>query len=235
MLENFSNPFWVASALINSARILLQQGHFEEALSRFKTGLESGKVIGSPELMAEAYNDIGWTYLTAKNWEKASLALEAGLAKGHEMNNPETLFYSYFYRAELALEQGHLEQAQQELVESEKQVAELGDPLLRGQMLRLKARLALKNEDYTLAESHCQESLAQLESLKAFLEMSYTKLYLAHTLWHKARLLKNEGQDNSTAIRQVRSLLNQAIITFEACEVTLKQEDTDELNHHLEQ
>ncbi len=236
VVENFSNPAWVALALLNSGGILLQQGQLDEAISRFETGLQYGTIIGSPELMAEAYNKLGWAHLTAGSWEEANTALDAGLEKGREVNNPELLFYSHLYRAELALEQGDFERAEKELAESQPYADELGDPLLRGQLLRLHGRLALKRHDYVRAESDFNASLSQLESLKAFLEMSYTKLYLAHTLWHKEQaLIKKNGHNEQPFMRQVRSLLNQALITFEACEVIIKQAEAEELTHHLEQ
>ena len=234
-LETFSNPFLAAQALLYSGRILLQQGQYDEALSRFETGLQYGSSIGSPELTAEAYNSLGWAYLTIHDWVEARAALEAGLEKGREVNNPEILFYSYLYRAELALEQGNLIQANQDLAESEKQAEEMGDPLMYGQLLRLQGRVALEQSDYAQAESYFNASLSQLESLKAFLEMSYTKLYLAYSLWHKAQLLKSQGQESESLLRQVRSLLNKAIITFEACEVVIKQTTTEELNRSLEE
>ncbi len=235
VVENSSNPAWVAMAWINSGRILLQQGHSDEALSGFETGLQSGMALGSPDLMAEAYNNLGWAYITLKQYSAAREALQNGLEKGQEVHNPETLFYSYLYRAELALELDDFEQARLELAQSEKQADELGDPLLRGQLFRLKGRVELEAPNYAEAERYFNISLNELDPLKAFLEMSYTKLYLAHTLWHQAREMSVNGQDCSNLLRQVRSLLNKAIITFEAYDVILKQADTEELSQHLEQ
>jgi class 3 adenylate cyclase/predicted ATPase len=231
-LESSPNPWLLANALINSSRILLQQGQYEEALSRLEISIQYGQAMGSPELIAEANNNLGWIQLINKNWVDARQTLDIALEKGREVNNPEYLFYSRLFRAELALKQGDLDEADLELTEAEKQAGELGNPIYNGQLLRLQGQVALQRKDYAQAERYFYDSLAQLEPLKAYLEISYTKLYLAHSLWHKTQFLSSN--DTGSLLRQVRLLLNQAVITFEACEVTIKQEDTEELSHHLE-
>ena len=71
-------------------------------------------------------------------------------------------------------------------------------------------------------------SLENLEPIKAFLEMSYTKLYYARSLLSAYRQSQDYDQ-----LERARGLLMQAASTFEACGVVIKKEEAEAMLRDL--
>ncbi len=227
-LENSPNPVHIANAQINIGQVLLQQGRFDAALSELDKAVTLANSLGVSALVAEGYNTIGWLYTNTRNWVEAERWLNEGLLRSQELNNLELAGDSRLYRCELYLEQRSLERAEVEQDAAEKLIAELGDPLRVGQLERLKGRLAFLRGDYNSSTKAFEKALASLESLKAFLEMSYTKLYYAHTL-----LASYRHTNDAETLEHARGLLMQSASTFEACDAMLKKEETETLLREL--
>jgi tetratricopeptide (TPR) repeat protein len=171
---------------------------------------------------------MGWLYIANRNWLEAERWLNEALARSQELNNLERAANSRLFRFELFLEQASLERAELEQATATKLVRELGDPLLVGQLERLNGRLAYLQGDYPKARLAFEASLENLEPIKAFLEMSYTKLYYARCLLSAYQL--NQDYDQ---LERARGLLMQAASTFEACDVVIKKEEAETILREL--
>jgi class 3 adenylate cyclase/predicted ATPase/Tfp pilus assembly protein PilF len=227
-LENSPNPLHIANAQINIGQVLLQQGRFEAALAELDKAFRLAGSIGVSAYVAEACNTIGWLHTNRHNWAEAERWLNEGQIRSRELNNLELASDSSLYRFELYLEQNALERAEVEKELGEKVISELGDPLRIGQLERLKGRLAFLNGDFNSATKAFEKSLENLESLKAFLEMSYTKVYYARTL-----LASFHHTADIDTLEHARGLLMQSVSTFEACDALLKKEETENLLREL--
>ncbi len=227
-LENSPNPAHVASAYLNMGQVLLQEGRFEEAAAEFEKSIKLGVSLGAPALVAEGYNSTGYFYLAVRNWPEAERWLEQGLARSQELNSLELTAYARLYRSELYLEQNLPDQAVTELEDAEKKIGELGDPMMAGQLERLKGRLAFLRGDYNSATIAFEKSLAALEPIKAYLEMSYTKLYFARTLL--ASYYHTQSQE---VLERTRALLMQSVSTFDACDALIKKQEAEQLLREL--
>ncbi len=229
-LENSPNPTNSAQARINIGQVLLQQGRFEEARLAFDAGIKLAASIGVPAIIAEGYNSMGWLYTVSSNWPQAELWLNEALARALELDNPEIAANCYLFRCELYLEQQNFERAEVEANAAAQLIAELGDPLLLGQLERLTGRLAFLRGDYNAATAAFERSLANLEPVKAYLEMSYTKLYYARTL-----LAFYHHTHDQDIFDQARGFLMQSASTFEACDALLKKQEAEALIRELDE
>ncbi|MBN9388511.1 MAG: tetratricopeptide repeat protein [Chloroflexi bacterium] len=220
--ENSPNPTHIASSQINLAQVLLQQGDFNGALAELQKAINLAVSIGSMAQVVEAYTTMGWLYLANRNWQEAERWLNEALARSQELNNLERAATARLFRFELFLEQSSLERAGHEQGAATRLVRELGDPLLVGQLERLNGRLAYLQGDFGIAGRTFEASLENLEPIKAFLEMSYTKLYYARCLLSAY----HQSQDHNQ-LERARGLLMQAASTFDACGVVLKKEEAE--------
>lgn len=228
-LENSSNPAHIIAAQLNSGQALLQQGRLEEATAEFDKAIKLAVSIGVLAFIAEGYYCVGRLCTASRNWPEAERWLNDALARAEEVNNPELVAYARLYRFELYLEQQLLDRAESEQQAATKLVAELGDPLLIGQLERLNGRLAFLNGDYNAAINAFEESLGTLEGIKAYLEMSYTKLYYARAL-----LASYHYTDDEETLQHARAMLMQSVTTFEACDAALKKEEAEAVLQDLE-
>lgn len=226
--ENSPNPTHIANSQINLAQVLLQQGDFSGALNELQKAINLAASIGATAQVVEAYTTMGWLYIANRNWREAESWLNEALARSQELNNLERAANARLFRFELFLEQASLERAVLEQVAAAKLVGELGDPLLVGQLERLKGRLAYLQGDYAAASRAFDTSLETLEPIKAFLEMSYTKLYYARSLLSTYR----QSQDFDR-LERARGLLMQSASTFEACDVVIKKEEAETILREL--
>lgn len=226
--ETSPNPTHIANSQINLAQVMLQQGDFSGALNELQKAISLAASIGAMAQVVEAYTTMGWLYIANRDWLEAERWLNEALARSQELNNLERAANSRLFRFELFLEQASLERAELEEAAAAKLVRELGDPLLVGQLERLKGRLAYLQGDYPRAGQAFEASLENLEPIKAFLEMSYTKLYYARTLlsaYHQSQDLDQ--------LERARGLLMQSASTFEACAVVIKKEEAETILREL--
>ena len=227
-LENSPNPAHVATAHLNIGQVLIQEGRYEEAINEFDKTIKMGVALGAPAIITESYNNMGAAYRALRNWSDAERWLEAGLARAQELNSLELTAYARLYRTELYLDQLQPELAEPELTVAEQLGYELGDPLVVGQLERLKGRLAFLQGDYNKASQAFEKSLTSLEPIKAFLEMSYTKLYFARTL-----LATYQYSQDLEALERTRALLMQSYTTFEACDAEASKLEAEQLLREL--
>ena len=227
-LESSPNPAYVATAQLNMGQVLLQEGRNEEAGLEFDKAIKLAVSLGIPALIAEGYNSMGSLYTAMHNWPVAQHWLDEGLSRSQELNSPELTAYARLYRSELYLEQNSTDTADAELVAATILINELGDPLLVGQLERLKGRLALLKGDYNTATLAFESSLTSLEPIKAFLEMSYTKLYYARTL-----LATYVHTQEESVLERTRALLMQSVSTFDACDAETKRVEAEQLLREL--
>ncbi len=226
--QNSPNPTHIANSQINLAQVLLQQGDFNGALNELQKAINLAASIGAMAQVVEAYTTMGWLYIANRNWLEAERWLNEALARSQELNNLERAANSRLFRFELFLEQISLERAELEQAAATKLVRELGDPLLVGQLERLNGRLAYLQGDYPKASLAFETSLENLEPIKAFLEMSYTKLYYARSLLSGYRQSHDYDQ-----LERARGLLMQSASTFEACDVVIKKEEAETILREL--
>jgi tetratricopeptide (TPR) repeat protein len=226
--ENSPNPTHIANSQINLAQVLLQQGDFSGALNELQKAINLAASIGAMAQVVEAYTTMGWLYIANRDWMEAERWLNEALTRSQELNNLERAANSRLFRFELFLEQASLDRAAAEQEAAAKLVRELGDPLLVGQLERLKGRLAYLQGDYARAGQAFDTSLETLEPIKAFLEMSYTKLYYARSL-----LSAYQQSQDYDQLEHARGLLMQSASTFEACAVVIKKEEAETILREL--
>lgn len=221
-LEKSPNPDFVANAQICIGQILGQQGFFEDSYAEINKAIRQALSLGAQHLVADGYNSMGQLYIQMRNWTEAERWLEDGLNRAEELKIPEFIVNSRLHRLELRIDQQEIGQAEIEEDIASRLIAEMHDPLLVGQLERLKGRLTFLKGDYHSSIEAFEKSLNNLESIRAYLEMSYTKLYAARTL-----VTLYQHSSNADYLEDARALLMQAVSTFEACGVTLKKEEAE--------
>jgi class 3 adenylate cyclase/predicted ATPase len=189
--------------------IALRQGRLELALKHFRT-LEKSP---SREFIANAQIYIGQILSQQGRYDEALAEFDKAIRLA---------------RFELRLDQGLVEAAEIEQDIVSRIVGELGDPLLVGQLERLQGRLAFLKGDYNGSIAAFESSMNSLEAVKAYLEMSYTKLHLARTL-----LVLYSQTGNPLYLDDARTYLMQSASTFEACDVIPRQEEAELLLREL--
>ncbi|HEX2916445.1 MAG TPA: tetratricopeptide repeat protein [Chloroflexia bacterium] len=227
-LENSPNPVHIANAQLNIGQVLLQKGLFGEALLQLDKSIKLAESIGYRALVAEGYNSLGWLYMASRNFTEADIYLNEGLSRSLELNNPQLTGQARLLRLDLYLEQNDVARAEIEEEAAEKLVTEVGDPLMVGQLERLKGKLAFLKGDYAAATAAFEQSLNNFEPVKAFLEMSYTKLYYARAL-----LAAHLRAPETETLDRARGLLMQSVSTFEACDALFKKDEAEALLREL--
>jgi adenylate cyclase len=228
--EEASSFGFLALAKINIGQVLIQQGKSVEALTIFQQAIDYAESLGYKSLIAEGTIYTGYAYLLSNDFSRAALWLERGFTTATESGNPEKIALANLYLAYMEKERTKFEQARTYIAESLK-AAELAgnDPILLGRIKRLEGELAIKETAYAKAEEAFASSLKFFEPMRAFLEMSLTKLYWAELILQKyeSNLLDPETQADELEMGQ--SYLYQASITFDACDATLGYQEAQKL------
>ncbi len=236
-----SNQLQQTVAQLNSGYILVQQGKTAQALALFESAIHIATHLNAGWLVAYGYTYLGLTYTASEHLLEARNWLEKGYQQAQVSGNSEALAISCLYLAEFLLEYEPDETIAVYLDEATPLIQQIGDPVLRGRLARLQGRLAFQQQNFEQAIAYFQSSLDILENFKAYLEMSYTKFYLAHALLERVEqsesavecsTVTSEGQPLICTVETIGSpptddyergqvLLQQAVETFRACEANL--------------
>lgn len=208
-----SNPLQLTVAQLSSANILIQQAKIDQALELLDTAIKTSISLNVDVLLGYGYSYLGLARMAVGQFVEARDWLQKGYQKAKESGSPDVVATSCLNLVEFLLSLDSTDTAMVYLDEAEPLAEQMGDPMNQARIERLRGRLALSNSDFANAIAQLQLSLQTFDSLKAYLEMSYTKFYLA-----KALLEQDACTDSNQNFERSQLLLQQAVETFKACE-----------------
>jgi tetratricopeptide (TPR) repeat protein len=240
-----ANLLQQALAEFNYGRMLLQQGKLPQALELFESSSHTATSLNVGWLVACDSSYLGMVRTALHHYDEAYQWLQRGYQKAKESGNSEVLVMATLNLGEFLLEWQPTNTISSYLNEAAPLTEQIGDPMIQGRLARMQGRLALQQQNFELATAKLEASLQIFEGLKAYLEMSYTKFYLAETLLERfgqfdllvenqpfvaeAHVLVGGVQPIATIAvtsynqdyERAQVLLQQAVETFRACEANL--------------
>ncbi len=215
----------IAIALNNLGWLHILRGELAEAMQALSQSLDLADQIGYSSLKREVLKNIGELHLNQESWSEAKSVLSEVAKNFEELGAHDQLLQVYRLLGEAELEDGDLAQALicsarlDNLVEGNEEEI---PALQRGEMLRFKARLAIKQLDIQSARRLLEQSEDVFKKLRS-------RLYLGKTIYQYGVLAETEGE-----YRHAQACFSEAATLFENIGARLEAQRAKDAFHRLE-
>ncbi len=140
--------------LNNLASLAHVQGRIPEALERYHEAITMYQGDGNERGLAETYHNIGLVQLQERAWSEAHKAVRHAMRHARVVAEPSLLALVHTGSAELYIDVGEFQQAQEQIDVAGQLLGEVRDKLGGAELERVRARLELEQGNPEEAQRH---------------------------------------------------------------------------------
>ncbi len=140
--------------LTNLASLAPVQGRVSEALERYHEAITMYQGDGNERGLAETYHNIGLVQLQEKAWSEAHKAVRHAMRHAHVVAEPSLLALVHTGSAELYIDVGEFQRAQEQVDVAGQLLGGVRDKLGGAELERVRARLELEQGNPEEAQRH---------------------------------------------------------------------------------
>ncbi len=166
LARQLDDSLLVAHASNNLASVAHLRDAPDEALSLYRSALLSYQRLGDRQGAAQTYHNFGLAFRQIGQWQEAENSAAQAVRHAELAGEASVMALAVMGRIELNLARGELDIAAQDVERASKLTAESHDQIGGAEVRRLRALLALKQQDYETAskEAEAARAVAQLFS-----------------------------------------------------------------------
>ena len=211
------------AARMELGELALKRSDYENAAIQFNAVVAAEREEQhSGRLLREALSNLGWTLFRSGDMARAEATMDEAARLSETAGDRKLLATLGHRRAELALNQGRLDDAGELLSQAERHAAELGLRREQGDVLRIKALLSAARAEPAAALELLIRAEAMLEALGDTFELALARLQRGRLLLELARS------------EEALPLLETAARTFRRLSVVAEAEEAGRLLYRLE-